>query len=65
MTETTGYRGILEYVLKTIGRAQLAKQLRVGEELVQEWLEGKADMSPRHQLALADLVQTLTMPPIR
>jgi hypothetical protein len=65
MTETTSYRGILEYVLQTIGRPQLAKQLKVGEELVQEWLDGKAEMSPRHRLALADLVQTLTKPPIR
>ncbi|HET7366134.1 MAG TPA: hypothetical protein VFJ70_21370 [Burkholderiales bacterium] len=51
---------LLQYAMGRLGRKQLAERLRVPEKLVEEWLEGSADMTHNRALALADLVHQLT-----
>ena len=51
---------LLEYAASRLGRKQLAARLKVSEKMVEQWLEGSADMTHNKALALADLVNELT-----
>jgi plasmid maintenance system antidote protein VapI len=51
---------LLEYALGRLGRKQLAARLKVPEKMVEQWLDGSADMTHNKALALADLVNELT-----
>jgi plasmid maintenance system antidote protein VapI len=51
---------LLQYALGRVGRKELAARLKVPEKMVEEWLQGSADMTHNKALALADLVHQLT-----
>jgi hypothetical protein len=53
---------LLQYAQDRLGRNELAKRLRVGEETITAWLAEPDDMPNRNRLALADLIHELTDP---
>ena len=56
---------LLQYAQQRLGRREVAKRLRVSEEVIESWVATPADMPNRKRLALADLVQELTDPGFR
>jgi hypothetical protein len=55
---------MLERAAKHLGREQLAARLNVPESLLQVWIDGHASMPERKLLALADLLEELSDPPL-
>ena len=53
---------LLQYAQRQLGRREVAKRLRVSEEVIESWVATPKDMPNRKRLALADLVQELTDP---
>ena len=53
---------LLQYAQQQLGRREVAKRLRVSEELIESWVATPTDMPNRKRLALADLVHGLTDP---
>ena len=53
---------LLQYAQQQLGRREVAKRLRVSEEVVESWVATPTEMPNRKRLALADLVHGLTDP---
>ena len=47
---------IVERAEKLLGTRQIAERLRVSEEVVKDWCNGKGSLSDTHLLRLADLL---------
>lgn len=55
-------RNLLNYAASQLGRPALAARLKVSIDILEAWLDGRADMTNSKALALADLVHELTIP---
>lgn len=53
---------LLLYAVHQLGLVELARRMKVSEEELNAWLTGRADITNRKLLALADLVYDLTQP---
>ena len=53
---------LLTYAAERLGRPALAARLKVSPDTLSAWLDGSADMTNSKALALADLIDELTLP---
>ncbi len=55
-------KNLLNYAASQLGRPALATRLKVSLDVLEAWMDGRADMANSKALALADLVNELTIP---